>query len=80
MHLHLVSTQAKAQTAVSSSCEEYEARQGQREHPATPCTEHREAERAARVEALRRLVHAGTYQIDSLAIAETLLKKQVNFI
>jgi len=36
--------------------------------------------RAARVEELRALVEAGTYRIDSRAIAESMLQNQTHFL
>jgi hypothetical protein len=42
--------------------------------PDSPAMQRRQEARAARVEALRAQVQAGTYQVDSMAIAERLLE------
>jgi anti-sigma28 factor (negative regulator of flagellin synthesis) len=79
MHLHLVSTQNMVPAGKSIECEDHKAQDGYLERPAPDSCEQPMDERAARVEALRLQVRAGTYQIDSHAIAEILLKKQINF-
>ena len=79
MHLHLVSTQNKVPAGTSIECEDHKAQDGHMERSAPDSCEQPMDERAARVEALRAQVRAGTYQIDSYAIAEILLKKQINF-
>ena len=50
------------------------ARSSQRLVRDNPAMQHWQEARAARIEALRAEVQAGTYQIDSMAIAERLLE------
>ena len=80
MHLHLVSTNSKIQAGKGIACEKQCVQERASERRAPERCEQQIDERAARVDALRDQVRAGTYQIDSHALAERLLRKQVDFI
>jgi len=79
MHLHQVSTACKVQTVTSDEREVQETHESFREYRAPSRSDAPIDERAARVNALRAQVRAGTYQVDSHTIAAALLKKPINF-
>ena len=78
MHLHLVSTQSRVQAGKSIECDELVTPDEHKEYDTTDLCESQMEKRRARIEALRRQVRAGTYQVDSYELAECLLRKRIN--
>lgn len=89
-HLHLVQTKrnvqpqerAERQHAAVSPCMSVGAHSGRGSgrNCGTPSTLREQENRNARIEELRARVQAGAYRVDSIALAESIMKNESHFL